>query len=173
VVHIYIVVVHKLEDEFVLFRGLRNFSDTIAITVFLNLDTVHLHLEGVVHVSDVIPRSFNCRCVDKVEFLVHIESTMVNPIMIVTVISKFGSEAIGGRHIRGMLIRKHDRARSNMRLYEIYQICVFFIRDIVDHWDFRSSANHSKHPTTFWPLIRKQPKSFGTNLGFINFNWSR
>lgn len=93
-VHIYIVVVHEFEDEFVLFRRLRNFSDTIAITVFLNLDTVHLHLEGVVHVSDVIPRSFNCRCVDKVEFLVHIESTMVNPIMIVTVISKFGSEAI-------------------------------------------------------------------------------
>jgi hypothetical protein len=42
-VHIYIVIVHEFEDELVLFRGLSDFSNTIAVTVFLNLDSVHLH----------------------------------------------------------------------------------------------------------------------------------
>jgi hypothetical protein len=42
-VHIYIVIVHEFEDELVLFRRFGDFSNAIAITIFLNFDSVHLH----------------------------------------------------------------------------------------------------------------------------------
>ena len=58
-IHVDIVVVHQFKDEFVLFSWLGNFSDTVTITIFLNLNTIHLHLEGVMYVPDIIPCSFN------------------------------------------------------------------------------------------------------------------
>lgn len=86
-VHVNIVIVHHFEDEFILLRWFSNFADAVAVTVFLDLDSIHLHLQSIMNVSNIIPCALNSRGVHKVKLFMHIESTVVDPVMIVSIIS--------------------------------------------------------------------------------------
>lgn len=42
-----------------------------------------------------------------------------------------------------------------MGLDEVDQVTVLFVRNVIDHRDFGESADHTKHPSAFRPLIWK------------------
>jgi hypothetical protein len=94
VVHVDVIVVHESVYELVLFVALCHFSDAVAVAVLLNLDPVHLHFKGVVDMSDVVPCVFDETRVDEVELFVDVESTVVDPVVIVAVQRQFRSESV-------------------------------------------------------------------------------
>ena len=85
VVHIHVVVVHGAKDKLILLVPLSNLSDRVAVALLLDFGPVHLHLEGVMHVSNVVPRAFDKASVNKVKFLMDVEPTVVDPKVIITV----------------------------------------------------------------------------------------
>lgn len=107
-IHVNVIIVHQFINELILLLTFSYLSNAITVTILLDLNTVHLHFESIMHMSNVIPGTFNQTCVNKVEFLMHIKTTVIDPKVIVTIERKFRSQSIGSSNIGSMLIRKHN-----------------------------------------------------------------
>ena len=87
-VHVYVIIVHCPVYELVLLVCLCHLPYAVAIAVLLDLDSIHLHLKRVVNVTNIIPGAFYKTCMHEVELFVNIETTMIDPVVIVTIEGK-------------------------------------------------------------------------------------
>ena len=103
-IHVYVVIVHSSVNELVLLFSFSDLPNAVTVAVLLNLDSVHLHLKGIMYMSDIIPGALYETSMDKVKLLMNIESAVVDPVVIITIECKFGPEPIGSGNIGCMLI---------------------------------------------------------------------